>query len=169
MSGSCRCVRSHRRWARRRTCGLPYPREVGTPRSCPTACYRYAKPWLCETSNSRGAKEDGSTWMDGRSLALAVGSQALSHHEHIVQAGNDGEKESRSEKRQPGNRHPGQRMHQQQHHEKHSRYLGEGIGLAKNTGTKIPQTSSNVEHGANRHDADVPRENQHSELPGDFV
>ena len=105
----------------------------------------------------------------GGRLALAVGPQALPHQQHVVQTGNNGEQESSPQESKPGNRDPSHGIHQQQHDKKHRRHLGEGIGLAKNAGAKITQPGRNIEHGAHRHNADVPRENQHRKLPWDLV
>ncbi len=88
---------------------------------------------------------------------------------HVVEAGDDRERERGAEKRLLGDPDPLHVMNLQQHNEYDCSQLGERICFPEDARAKIAQPGNCVQDRADEENAAVTAENHHSELPGNFV
>src|SRR6266536_1261570 len=92
--------------------------------------------------------------------------QAATNKIDVVQSRDDGEHESGAQKCFLGYPYPPGMVHLQQHHEDHRSQLCEGVGFAKDAWTEITEAGNGVKHRADKQNANITAEYQHSELPG---
>src|ERR1700728_2298340 len=114
-------------------------------------------------------KSPSDGWIPRGGQGMSVFAQALLHQNDIMQRCNDSEEKSGSKKlsaRDPDSA-PGPNLEQKD--EKYCSDLREGVGLAKNTGTKIPQPGDGEQNRTGGENRNVPAEDHYGELPRDLA
>src|SRR5271157_4005997 len=91
--------------------------------------------------------------------------QAVLHQKSVMHGRNDGEDKCGAQEGDACNPDPAYGLDELQQHEENRSHLREGVGLAKNAGTKVAQSGNHEQHAAYQHDGDVAAENHDGVFP----
>src|ERR1700722_2853594 len=110
----------------------------------------------------------------GPDLMLGIGTrgafceaQLSSDSPHIVEARDDGQRHSDVQRRGPNGDKIARRIKRADQHCRERDNLGQGVGLAVNTGTKIPHSNADIQDRGNDQNAKVAPKYQHCYPPAD--